>query len=161
MSRISLYNAFGDKAALYRRALTRYSAQTQDYFGSEAFRRGGVEAIAALFRNSGRARAASAPEHSGCLMLNSLIDMDMIGDAATGEIVLTRQAMVEGFEANLRHALASGALAPVSDEVLCDRAELLLSALWGGRMSGRLARDASQASGMARGVCELLELWRA
>lgn len=87
----SLYNAFGDKRSLYRRALVHYlECSVRDRIRRlEALPNAGM-AITGFFAEV-LSRTLNDPSHRGCLLVNSALE-------ANAEDTVLRQAVAEEFE---------------------------------------------------------------
>lgn len=159
ISRISLYNAFGDKDALFLRALSLYREQARSYFLDESFGERGLDSIKGLFRSIATKRPKDAPEQFGCLMLNTILDIDAVSDEAKTIVDTCREEMVAGFKTALRTASIAGE-APATDTEIRDRAEFLVGAMWGARITARLKGDVTAGRGVARSVLATVDSWR-
>lgn len=160
ISRISLYNTFGDKSKLFLKALNKYSADALDYFQSESFTEGGLDSIIGLFESAAKKKPADAPEQFGCLMLNTILDIDSAGDEAKDIVIATRKAMIKGFSSAMTIAMSRGEMKKVTTTELKDRGDFLVGALWGGRMTVRLHGNVTMARGVARTVVTVVNSWR-
>ncbi|MEM9423070.1 MAG: TetR/AcrR family transcriptional regulator, partial [Pseudomonadota bacterium] len=159
ISRISLYNAFGDKTQLFLKALRLYSKSSSTYFENEEFVSGGLSAIIGLFEGTDTQSDDQAPERFGCLMLNTILDLETAGRDAKQIIADTRERMINGFEKNMHRAIDSGEMQGVPPTEIRERAEFLVGALWGGRMAVRLHGDICQARGTAATVARIVKTW--
>lgn len=159
ISRISIYNAFGDKFNLFIKALDKYSRIAGDHFLSETFRDNGLRSIIDLFEAAPKKRDKSAPEHFGCLMLNTILDINSTGPAAKKIVDKTRQDMIIGFEQAMKTAVKNREMQGISETELHERAEFLVGALWGGRMTARLDGDVRASRGVAKTVINVVKSW--
>ncbi|MEN8374760.1 MAG: TetR/AcrR family transcriptional regulator [Gemmatimonadota bacterium] len=129
MGRQSIYNAFGDKHALFLRSLQWYAEQNRGEFLSLLLAPGaGLEAIRAYFR---RVLDFVAPveERRGCMIANSILEVGE-SDAPIARVCRANQDGVIGaFEHALRNAVADGDL-PASLDVPAT-ARMLLSQTYG------------------------------
>lgn len=161
IARISLYNTFGDKSALFLRALNIYSDEAREFFLSASFCDGGLDSIVGLFESAQKKRAADAPEHFGCLMLNTILDINSAGPEAQSIVAETREDMIKGFKSAMKTSMKQRQMKNASSVEIQDRAEFLVGALWGGRMTVRLYGDVTEARGVARTVVSVVNSWRA
>ena len=161
ISRISMYNAFGDKKQLFLKALDTYGAETRAHFASREFRDGGLSSIISLLQAAAKKRPVEAPEHFGCLMLNTILDLDTAGTEAQDIIAVTRKAMVQGLIDCMRQAIRSGEMGEVPGKVLRDRGEFLVAVLWGSRTFARLESEVTAARGAIRAAAEVVRGWAA
>lgn len=139
IERSSFYNSFGDRATLFREALSRYSEITPDK--PLAHLRPGqpvTPIITSVFRNICRVRAAD-PDSRGCLMVNSIITL--VGTDSELATVITeavrRQVVI--FERLIRQAAAQGEIPLPKD--LPGAASALTSFLMGLNVFARIERS--------------------
>jgi len=159
ISRISLYNAFGDKDGLFLKALSLYREKAQDYFLDPQFAEGGLASIEALFSSISTKLPKDAPQQFGCLMLNTILDIDSVSDDAKEMVKDCRSEMIAGFRAALRFSSEAGEAIATKNEI-DDRAEFLVGAMWGARISARLNGDVRAGAGVARTVMDVVKSWR-
>lgn len=159
INRISLYNTFGDKDGLFLRALEQYRQSARDYFLDPAFAEGGLTSVEALFSSLATKKPQDAPQQYGCLMLNTILDIDAVSDEARRLVETCRHEMIEGFRAALETANASGE-AVASARQMTDRSEFLVGTMWGGRITARLMGDVRAGAGLARAVLGVVGTWR-
>jgi TetR/AcrR family transcriptional repressor of nem operon len=149
----SLYNAFGDKHALFARCLDRYL----DANMRERIAR--LEATlaprAAITRFLDEIVRRSIADPRGCLLVNSALEVAP-HDRAVGAVVAARLAELEAFFH--RCVLAGqrdGTIAPRRSAR--DMARLLLSTVMGLRVLSRARPDAALLRGAARQALALLD----
>jgi AcrR family transcriptional regulator len=105
ISRPSLYAAFGNKEALFRKALARYlagpaaaAARTLEHADVGSAIRGWLESAAEFL---------TCPEHPrGCLMVQGALSCGEAGDAIRAELAGHRRAMFEQLHGRLRRGRA-------------------------------------------------------
>ncbi|MFQ6552668.1 TetR/AcrR family transcriptional regulator [Aestuariibius insulae] len=159
VKRISLYNAWGDKEGLFVAALDRYHEGAKEvYEGTVAG--GGLDGIQRLFRAMSAPAEEDAPVHSGCLMVNTVLDVRRMSDPVRRKVEGYRSMIQDAFLTALRNARDAGEMEG-DDETLAARADFLLATLWGLlaliRQEGR-----TTAAGAAAGIAaETVESWRA
>lgn len=108
IGRQSLYDTFGDKQALYRRALEAYRERGRAFV--EAHLHAAADPLAGI-----RALLMSVAERDpracrrGCLLLNAAGDAERDPDIAR-QVALNRDALLAAFEIALRRASAAGNL---------------------------------------------------
>lgn len=150
----SLYNAFGDKRALYRSALARYLDQTF----RERIRRlestlTPAEAIRAFFGEIIE-RSVTDKRRRGCMLVNSTLE-NVPEDRDFQLIVTTFLSEVEGFF--LRSVAAGQREGTVSkSQEKLDLARMLLGQLLGIRVMARLNPSRADLEGMIRPIFALL-----
>jgi TetR/AcrR family transcriptional regulator, transcriptional repressor for nem operon len=151
----SLYNAFGDKRALYRRALDQYVAGS---FGERAHRTESTmpprEAIGAFFQEI-IVRSLSDKRRKGCMLVNSALELAP-HDREFQEVVAGVLVAVEKFFRRLvRAGQKDGTIA--TSQPVDDLARLLLGVLLGIRVLARVRPERELLEGLARPVLALLD----
>ncbi|WP_051378656.1 TetR/AcrR family transcriptional regulator [Derxia gummosa] len=156
MTAASIYNAFGDKAALFRRALEHYLD------GAARERIARLEQMpsprAAVMAFLDELVDASARDRAkrGCMLVNTALELGP-HDAEMRRLVGRELAAIEGFfRGRLRAADAAGELPPGSSPD--DLARLLLGLLLGIRVLARSKPQRALLEGMLRPVRGLLGL---
>jgi len=151
----SLYNAFGDKRALYERSLNRYLNQTF----RERVRRleHGLpprDAIVAFLQEIIK-RSLNDKQRLGCLLVNSALE-SAPHDSELREIVATFLTEVESF---FLRCVTSGQRDETISKVQSadDLARTLLGALLGIRVLARVRPDRKLLEGVVRPVFALLD----
>ncbi|AUT65013.1 TetR/AcrR family transcriptional regulator [Paraburkholderia terrae] len=151
----SLYNAFGDKRSLFRRALAHYVANS---FGDRVSRFEGkmkpTDAIKAFFREIVE-RSVSDEERKGCLLVNSALEVAP-HDPEFQETIAGVLVQVEAF---FRRCVAAGQQAgEISTEQSAENlARMLLGMLLGIRVLARTRPERPLLEGLLRPVYALLD----
>jgi TetR/AcrR family transcriptional repressor of nem operon len=151
----SLYNAFGDKRALFVQALERYlddtmRARVRRLEGSLA-----PKAAVRAFVEEIIDRSLADPERRGCLLINAALEVAP-HDAELGAAIAARLGEIEGFFRRcLMRARAEGALAATCDPD--DMARLLFGIVLGIRVLARSKPDRALLQGIARPALALLD----
>ena len=151
----SLYNAFGDKPALYSRALAYYVRET---FGDRVGRFEGRfpprEAIIAFF-NEIIERSLGDSQRKGCMLVNSALEMAP-HDREFQRVIADVLVQVEGF---FRRCAAAGQRDATigTSQSAEDLARLLLTALLGIRVLARTRPERELLEGSLRPVFALLD----
>ena len=151
----SMYNAFGDKRSLYRRALDHYVEQS---FGDRVARfernLGPREAIGSFFDEIIE-RSLSDKQRKGCMLVNSALEMAP-HDPEFQRVVADVLVQVEGF---FRRCVAVGqSEGTISGfQSAEDLARLLLSTLLGLRVLARTRPERKLLQGVLRPVLALLD----
>lgn len=150
----SLYNAFGDKRALYRASLDRYVAGSI----SERIRRcramaprAGLEAFFAEILD----RSLGDREHKGCMLVNAALDVaphDAEFQRAIAAVLVGIEAF---FLASLRAGQADGSIADVLPAE--DLARHLLGVLMGVRVLARVRPEPALLQGAVAAAFALLD----
>jgi TetR/AcrR family transcriptional regulator, transcriptional repressor for nem operon len=153
MTGASLYNAFGDKRSLYRRAFDYYLDRTVRELIPRFENLPPVAAIRAFF--------GEIVEHSvndelrrGCMLVNAALEVAPY-DAEIATLVAKEMVFIEGF---FRHCIEAGqqdgsiTVARPAEEL----AKLLLSVLFGIRVLARTRPEREVLEGAAEGALALL-----
>jgi TetR/AcrR family transcriptional repressor of nem operon len=151
----SLYNAFGDKRALFRKALERYAQLSS---------RARIARLEATLppKEAIRAFVAEIVEHSlddgdrrGCLLVNSALEVAP-HDRTIGAEIAERLREIEAFFARaIARAQSQGTVPP--GRSAADLARLLLGVVLGIRVLARSAPDRKLLEGVARPALALLD----
>ena len=151
----SLYNAFGDKRALYRRALDRYVEQSfLDRVGRFEDQMPPRAAIAAFF-NEIVNRSLDEKDRKGCMLFNSALEVAP-HDPEFQRVVADVLVQVEAF---FRRCVAAGQSdgsisAAQSSE---DLGRVLLSTLLGIRVLARARPERALLEGLVRPIAAMLD----
>jgi TetR/AcrR family transcriptional regulator, transcriptional repressor for nem operon len=151
----SLYNAFGDKRSLYRRALDHYVANSvAERIGLLEGHCPPREAIGA-FLDEIVERSLSDPERKGCMLINSALELAP-HDAAFQGAVADVLGQIEAF---FRRCVAAGqASGTITSAQSADAlAALLLSVLVGIRVLARAKPERDLLQGLARAALAMLD----
>ena len=150
----SLYNAFGDKRSLYRRALEHYVERS---FGDRVSRFEGRlpprDAVTSFFKEIVE-RSLSDSERKGCMLVNSAVEVDL-HDAESRHAIAEVTRQVEAF---FQRCVAAGQR---DETIACvhppeDIARLLLGILLGIRVLARSRPERDLLEGLVRPVFDLL-----
>ena len=144
----SLYNAFGDKRALYRRSLERYLDQSvRDRVARLETSLAPLEAICAFFGEIVE-RSIDDPECSGCMLVNAALDVAP-HDPEFRAVIAQELAMIEAFFCRcIAAGQANGTLATAQTAQAL--AKLLLSVLLGIRVLARARPERDVLEGAAQ-----------
>lgn len=114
ISRPSLYAAFGNKEALFRKALGRYLAGPAATLAQALDRPDARQAIAAYLEAA--ATLLSCPEHpSGCLVVQGALSCGEAGEVIRAELSAQRQGSLQQLRDCLERGRAAGQLAADCD----------------------------------------------
>ncbi len=133
LSRSSLYNAFGDKHALFLTVLDRYAAAGRDAADAACGGLSPRDAIRVVLEQS-----ACTGDAAGCLMVNAAVEVAGRDPDTAARAVASRRAMTERFRALVDRAQAAG-------EVASDRPSRALAQFLTGAVYGLRALQASGA----------------
>lgn len=151
----SLYNAFGDKRALFGQALERYAVRfLRERLRSLAAQSSAKTAIQMFFDDL-ITRTLADPDKRGCFVINAALEVAP-HDSHLRTIICGYLAEIEDFfRAQLERAKASCEIP--SDLMLDDMARLFLGLALGIRVIARTKPQRSLLEGMARPALALLE----
>jgi TetR/AcrR family transcriptional repressor of nem operon len=154
LSRSSLYAAFGDKRALYLRALARYEAGSVARIaaalegrplraGLEAFLRGLIDSI------------VEGPGRRGCFIGNCAAEMARLDRAAAARVRASLARIEDSFHAALAAAKSRGELAPGADPRALAR--FLTAGVQGLRLFGKANPDRGALQDVASVLLQCLD----
>ena len=151
----SLYNAFGGKRALFSKALERYAARSmRERIQRLEHQEAPKAAIEAFFREL-IARSLSDPDHRGCLIVNSALEVAP-HDTGLRAVIASYLAEIEGFFRRcLERARADGDIPDSVDPR--DTGRLFLGILLGMRVAARAKPERALLEGMVRPALALLD----
>ena len=149
----SLYNAFGDKRSLYRRAFVHYLAQTVRDRVRRLEKLPPLTAIRTFFDEIIE-RSVDDEQRRGCMLINAALELAPY-DAEFQKLVAEEMIFIEAFfrrcvDAGQQDGSVAGASPP--DEL----AKLLLSVLIGVRVLARTRPEREVLAGAANGALTLL-----
>lgn len=151
----SLYNAFGDKRALFATALERYATRSMRERMERLERKHRPdEAIRAFFREL-IARTLSDPDHRGCFIVNSALEVAP-HDAALQAVIAAYLGEIEGFFLRCLERARDAEYVPASLDAE-DAARLFLGVLLGLRVAARAKPERALLEGMVRPALSLLD----
>lgn len=155
MTGASLYNAFGDKRALYRKSLERYVAQS---FGARVerleHRVPPRQAITAFFDEI-ITRSLEDRERKGCMLINSAVELAP-HDKRFGRVIADVLMEIEAFFVRCVKAGQRDGTVTTSQSAE-DLAKLLLSTLLGIRVLARARPEPDLLRGIFKPVAALLD----
>jgi len=149
----SLYNAFGDKQALFNRALARYVDQSFQDRARRFERLPPYLAICAFFEEI-IARSLADERRQGCMLVNSVFEFSLHDDAAQAPIIDVVKQIEAFFRGRVEAGQADGTITDAQS--VEDLARLLLGALMGIRALARLGPDRELLEGIVRPIMSLL-----
>jgi TetR/AcrR family transcriptional repressor of nem operon len=157
LSRISIYNAFGDKQGLFLRVLDLYHENAITAF--EGIGEGGLLEIEQFFNWFAKPSPDDAPSQSGCLMVNTILGNVQFDDAIYKKIVAYRSMLKNIYKNALQNARKHGSMIASDDEII-ERVEFLVGVQWGAGTVVRLAHSTTAAKAMNKVVCETIRSWQ-
>lgn len=157
LSRISIYNTFGDKEGLFLRALDLYHSNATRLF--EKIAQGGLEDIDRFFEWFARPFHPDASNQSGCLMVNTILDIMQVEKAVYEKVETYRNMLRSTYARALQNSQEKGEM-EATDTEIADRAEFLVGAQWGAAAVVRFHHSTVAAAPMNKVVCETVRSWR-
>ena len=157
LSRISIYNTFGDKEGLFLRALDLYHSNATLVF--EKIAQGGLEDIERFFEWFARPFSAKATNQSGCLMVNTILDIWQAEPAVYEKVEAYRNMLRSAYTRALQNAQEKREMEATHTEI-ADRAEFLVGAQWGAAAVVRFHHSTPAAAPMNKIVCETIRSWQ-
>lgn len=153
----SLYNAFGDKSALFSAALERYvETRMRERLGRLAHEHEHAprEALDAFFRELIE-QTVSDPEQRGCMVVNAALGLDP-GDDVLRPQIARYFSEIEAFFGRTLTALGKqrGVRLRVTPE---DGARMLVSTVIGVRVLARVTPDRDMLDGVVRGALAAID----
>ena len=145
----SLANTFGDKESLFLKALRRYREGTENAIAG-AFNPPSVDAVIGFFEGLSSPVEPENPLNSGCLMVNTVFELDEPSDLVAEEIELFRDL----WRTTFRQALINDGISEADA-----RSVFLLGAFWGSLSLIRLAGDSTAAQPMTSIVTQTVRTW--
>jgi TetR/AcrR family transcriptional repressor of nem operon len=151
----SLYNAFGDKRSLFRRALQRYAERsTRERIARLEATLPPKDAVRA-FVGEIVERSLDDPDRRGCLLVNSALEIAP-HDREIGAEIAARLGEIEAFlHRAVSAAQADGSVPPGRDPA--DLARLLLGVILGVRVLARATPQRALLEGTVRPALALLD----
>jgi TetR/AcrR family transcriptional regulator, transcriptional repressor for nem operon len=159
LSRVSIYNTFGDKEGLFLATLDHYHRMVQTRLNA-ILGDDGLAGIERFFRGMTLPRAPETPFNHGCMMVNAVLDAREGSPQAVARIRAYRGMFKDAFAAALDRAATSGeiTLTPSARE---PHAEYLVGLLWGLLVTVRLADSTLAGAPIVEVLASTLASWRA
>jgi len=153
INRPSLYAAFGDKEALFRKALERYALGPASYVQAALDAPTARETVERLL--GGAIELMTAPRNpSGCLMVRGALACGEAAEPIRRELTARRQVGEALLRARIERAMSEGELTPDTD--YGDLVRYFATVIWGLSVSAAGGATAEEL----RGVAELaLNIW--
>ncbi|MEM8970599.1 MAG: TetR/AcrR family transcriptional regulator [Pseudomonadota bacterium] len=158
ISRISIYNAFGDKEGLFLRALDIYHARAVEIY-ENTIARGGLDDVIALFNTMAAPTPPSASVNAGCLMCNTILDVRRATPKVKKKIQSYRKMLKRAFHQALLNAREAGDI-DADDTTLDQRAEYLVGVLWGTLSMIRVNGKTAAAAPMVAVAGDVVRSWQ-
>jgi TetR/AcrR family transcriptional repressor of nem operon len=151
----SLYNAFGDKRALFVRAIERYATRTmRERFARFEQQHDPKTAIRAFVQDVIE-RSINDPQCRGCLLVNSALEVAPHDTELRARIAGYLEEITDFFRRNIAAAQATGQVPRAVD--VADTARLLFGVVLGMRILARTSPNRALLEGMARPALALLD----
>lgn len=151
----SLYNAFGDKNAVFAQALERYAERSMRSTIRRLEQALSPGNAVREFLNSLVEKSVKDPDRRGCLIVNSALEV-AAHDAELGRLIASYLDEIEAFFLRcLRRGQDSG---EINKKIVArDAARLLLGVVLGLRVAARSRPERALLEGMVRSALALLE----
>lgn len=151
----SLYNAYGDKRALYRQVLQRYAKGALGWCsGSLAGDKPGLEALQTFFFALAADTAADS-DRKGCLVVNAGLETAPHDPEFRTIVAAVFRRLERMFRDCVRRGQADGSVTRA--QTADDLARLLLGAMLGIRVLARTRPERALLEGVARAATVVLE----
>ncbi len=144
-----LANTFGDKEALFTQALACYREANAEHIAA-AFNPPSLAAVIAYFEYISAPTDPEHPRNSGCLMVNTVSEIEEPADQIAAEI----EQFFDLWRTTFRQALDNDNIANAGA-----RSEFLLGNFWGALGLIRLAGDTTAAKPMTSVVTQTARSW--
>ncbi|WP_412066269.1 TetR/AcrR family transcriptional regulator [Rhizobium sp. SYY.PMSO] len=151
----SLYNAFGDKRAIYQRALDRYVEGSVVARLARCEEFPSLDAIVAFFDDI-VSRSVEDPARKGCMLVNAALDVAPHDDEFQRVVAEVLMRIEDFFRRCVRKGQEQGAI--TSSMSADELARHLLGVLLGVRVLARVRPDRTLLEGVVRPAIELLQL---
>lgn len=158
LSRISVYNTFGDKEGLFTRALDNYHKTASPIF-QDHIAKGGLRELEQFFKQLAMPVESQSPRNYGCLMVNTILDIRHVSERIQDKVQGYRLMLKTSYVSALKNAVASGDI-KLTQKQIDDRAEYLLGCQWGALAMIRFGNRTDSASGMTHVVTQTIRSWK-
>jgi TetR/AcrR family transcriptional repressor of nem operon len=151
----SLYNAFGDKQALFARSLDRYVATNVRERITRLEQNFGPRIAITSFFEELLARSIADPEQRGCLLINAAIETPKKDTALTAAL----HGYVEEIRCFFKRCLERALIAREIPETIHpdDMSRLLMAVVIGLRVTAKRDASAATLTGIVRPILTLLD----
>lgn len=151
----SFYAAFDNKAQLFERVVDAYTSWSLEQFDGIREHSTGLQAISAFLERT-LVDVSSAERHKGCLLVNSILELDGVEPALHQQVVTALGHLRPRLAACVNEARADGSLRP---EFSAGEAVGLLMTLFQGlRVESRLGMTRQAAEQRIHAVLKILSL---
>lgn len=115
MNRPSIYRAFGDKKALYRRALAQFAAQMESAMKMTLFAEADVHKALTGFYREALAVYVSGDKPKGCLVMSTAVSAAVSHPEVQEDLLAVIQKIDRGIETRLKEAIQAEQLSAEFD----------------------------------------------
>lgn len=115
MNRPSIYGAFGDKEALYRRALAQFGSRMEAAMQQTLFAIPDVRKALESFYRQALAIYVSGPQPKGCLVMSTAVSVAVSHPEIQSDLLGIIKIIDRSIEKRLRQAVKEGQLPPEFD----------------------------------------------
>lgn len=159
VGRVSLYNTFKDKENLFIAAQNKYYQNSQEYM-VELFTResANLSDLVEFIADVGTQQEGESPRKFGCMMVNTALDVNSIGEKALAN-VKTYRAMITALYEEFLKKLQNRREVKADLNVKA-AAAFIVGVLWGAVAVNRLYRDPTEAALQLDIVLKAIASWR-
>lgn len=158
ISRISIYNAFGDKEGLFLAALGFYQQMAEQRMAQMVVGQG-IDGVERFFAQMAAPEDCESPVNNGCLMVNTALDVRQMGEVVQERVRAYREMLRATFARELGRSAETGEMG--EDPRVEERAEYLVGGMWGALATIRMAGGVGAAGPMTAVMAETIRGWRA
>ncbi len=154
MNRPSIYGAFGDKEALYRRALAQFGSRMEAALRQSLYAKSDVRKALTNFFRQALAIYVSGPQPKGCLVMSTAVSAAVSHPEIQSDLFEVIETIDKGFEERFRQAVDAGELPPEFDTYA--RAAIAQSLLHSLSLRARAGQSKSKLNRLLRSGVELV-----
>lgn len=157
ISRISLYNAFGDKEGLFVAVQNKYHVMAHGFIGAMLEEANSLETLMGFFHMLGQKKPDDSAQQYGCMMVNTVLSVDNIGDTILENVKKYREMMANLFREHLIKLKQHKKLHVKVDPEKASA--FLLASMWGAMAMTRLYKDPIYSEPHTDIVVETIKGW--
>ena len=154
MNRPSIYGAFGDKEALYRRALQQFGSRMEAAMRRTLQAKSDVRNALMSFYREALAVYLSGPQAKGCLVMSTAVSVSVNHPEVQADLLEVIKTIDKSLEERFQQGINSGELAPEFD--VSSRAAVAQSVLHSLSLRARAGDTKSNLNRLIRSGVELV-----
>jgi TetR/AcrR family transcriptional repressor of nem operon len=159
ISRVSLYNTFKDKEQLFITVQKKYHGVAKEYLEHTLNEDATLDHLKDFFSMIGsKITDGSSPVQFGCMMVNTVLNVDSISQNVVDNVKTYREMMVGQFRGFLEHMKGKGEIR--ADVDVDDAAAYLLGSMWGALAVNRLYGDPTYTQPQINMVLNSINGWQ-